>query len=67
MLAEQILLDHDIYVGMKFRAKFERSRDLFDQVVQALIKGPATGNCEQHGIDRQGCGLVITIARHLAA
>jgi len=33
MLAEQILVDHDIYVGMRSRAEFERSRDQFDLVV----------------------------------
>lgn len=32
MLAEQILEDHDIYVGMRSRAEFERSRNLFDLV-----------------------------------
>lgn len=33
MLAEQILENHDIYVGMRSRAEFERSRELFDLVV----------------------------------
>jgi len=33
MLAEQILLDHDIYTGMRSRAEFELSRSCFDLVV----------------------------------
>jgi hypothetical protein len=33
MLAEQILEAHDIYVGMRKRYEFARSRDLFDVVV----------------------------------
>lgn len=33
MLAEQILADRDIYVGMRSRAEFERSRQLFDLVI----------------------------------
>lgn len=33
MLAEQILAEHDIYVGMRSRVEFERSRDLFDLVI----------------------------------
>lgn len=33
MLAEQILVDHDIYTGMRSRAEFDRSRQLFDLVV----------------------------------
>ncbi|KAE9629934.1 hypothetical protein [Parasedimentitalea maritima] len=32
-LTEQILADHDIYVGMRSRAEFERSRNLFDLVI----------------------------------
>lgn len=32
-LAEQILEDHDIYTGMRARAEFEGSRQLFDLVV----------------------------------
>lgn len=33
MLAEQILVDHDIYTGMRARAELERSRQLFDLVL----------------------------------
>ena len=33
MLAEQILRDHAIYVGMRARAEFERVRGQFDQVL----------------------------------
>lgn len=33
MLAQQILVDHDIYTGMRSRAEFERARDEFDLVV----------------------------------
>ncbi len=33
MLAEQILADHDLYVGMRSRAEFQKSRALFDLVI----------------------------------
>ncbi|KEJ93999.1 hypothetical protein SAMN05444149_108116 [Pseudosulfitobacter pseudonitzschiae] len=33
MLAEQILVGHDIYTGMRSRDEFERSREIFDLVV----------------------------------
>lgn len=33
MLADQILVDHDIYTGMRSRAEFERSRQSFDLVI----------------------------------
>ena len=33
MLSQQILVDHEIYVGMRSRAEFERSRQDFDVVV----------------------------------
>ncbi|MBL1437847.1 MAG: hypothetical protein COB08_016810 [Rhodobacteraceae bacterium] len=32
-LAEQILIDHDIYTGMRSRREFELSRGLFDRVI----------------------------------
>ena len=32
-LAEQILADHDIYVGMRSRAELDRARGLFDLVI----------------------------------
>ena len=32
-LAEQILIDHNIYIGMRSRAEFELSRFLFDAVI----------------------------------
>lgn len=33
MLAEQILMNHEIYVGMRSRTEFERSRALFDLTI----------------------------------
>lgn len=33
MLAEQVLVDHNIYVGMRSSVEFERSCDLFDLVI----------------------------------
>ena len=39
MLAEQILVDHDIYTGMRSRAEFERSRQSFDLVVWVDASG----------------------------
>lgn len=41
-LAQQILTDHDIYVGMRSREEFERTRDSFDVVlwVDALQRLP---------------------------
>jgi len=47
MLAEQILVDHNIYVGMRSRVEFERSCDLFDLVIwvdRSLILPPEPGN-----------------------
>jgi hypothetical protein len=47
MLAEQILENHNIYVGMRSRAEFERSRDLFDLVIwvdRSEILPPEPGN-----------------------
>lgn len=47
MLAEQLLADHDVYVGMRSRAEFERSRDLFDLVVwvdRSEVLPPEPGN-----------------------
>lgn len=33
MLAEQILIEHDAYIGMRKRDEFERARGLFDLVI----------------------------------
>lgn len=47
ILAEQILVDHDIYVGMRSRTEFKRSRDLFDLVVwvdRSEVLPPEPGN-----------------------
>lgn len=32
-LAEQILVDHGIYVGMRSRAEFDKTKGLFDSVI----------------------------------
>jgi hypothetical protein len=47
MLAEQILLDYNIYVGMRSRAEFEKSRKLFDLVIwvdRSEVLPPEPGN-----------------------
>lgn len=65
MLAEQILLDHGIYVGMRARAEFERSRHLFDLVVwvdrsenrppEPLASNELTAEDADFVLDNNGC------------